>query len=99
MKVGSFAEVQGNGFPWPGASSERVGPSLTLPNRNDGAERSASMHRAELKLGDRVWGEVEKNSLLSCQAKETQQAPAPKTMCPYMDLVRSFIVIVQEWGC
>ena len=55
---------------------------------------------AELNLGDRVLGEVEKNCFTSLPGKGGHSGLAPsKTVCPYLgDLVRSFPAMVQGWG-
>lgn len=45
MKVGSLLEVQGMAFLGLGFFRESGVLTGTLPNRNDGAESSASMHQ------------------------------------------------------
>ena len=56
---------------------------------------------AELNLADRILGEVEKNSFIALPGKGGHSGLLPsKTVCPHPgDLVRSFIAIVQGWGC
>ena len=56
---------------------------------------------AKSNLRDRVLGEVEKNRFIALTGKGEHSGLMPsKTVCPNLgDLVRSFIVLVQRWGC
>ena len=63
------------------------------------AESSASLcTSAELNLGDRVLGEVEKNSFLTLPGKGGLSKPRPSkpTVPTWETIVRSFTVIVQR---
>ena len=56
---------------------------------------------AELNIEDRVLGEVEKNSFIVLPGKGGHSRLLPQKLCVPMreDLVRSFIAMVQGWGC
>ena len=56
---------------------------------------------AELNLGDRVLGEVEKNSFIVLPGKGGNSGLMPSKLCvpTQGDLVRNFIAMVQGWGC
>ena len=51
----------------------------------------------ELNLGDRVLGEVGKNSFVALPDKGPQQAEVRKTVCPALEqVVRSVVILVQR---
>ena len=56
---------------------------------------------AEPNLGDRVLGEVEKNGFIAFPGKGRHRGLASQKLCvlTWEDLVRSFIAMVQGWGC
>ena len=56
---------------------------------------------AELNRGDRVLGEVEKNSFIALPGKGGYGGLMTQKLCvpTQRDLVRSFIAVVQGWGC
>ena len=57
---------------------------------------------AESNLGDRVLGEVEKNSYIALPGKggHTVSSSLEEVCVPTLeDLMRSFIATVQGWGC
>ena len=56
---------------------------------------------AESNFRDRILVEVEKNSSISVPGKGGHRNCYPQKLCvpTQEDMVRSFITIVQEWGC
>ena len=76
--------------------------ALTLVSDTVPGTKEASLCTgAELNLRDRVWGEVEKNSFIAWLGKGGQSGLVPQKLCvsTQRDLVRSFIAVVQGWGC
>ena len=65
------------------------------------AENSASLYTdAEWNLGDRVLGEVEKNSFIALPGKGGHSGLMPSRLCvPTWEDLMSFIAIVQGRGC
>ena len=63
---------------------------------------SASVHRCQIEPWRPNFGEVEKNSFIALPSKEvTQWTPVREnSVVPTQeDFTRSFIVMVQWWGC
>ena len=56
---------------------------------------------AESNLGDRVLGEVEKNSFIALPGKGGHSRLRPQKLCAltWEDLVKSFIAMVQGQSC
>ena len=56
---------------------------------------------AKLNLGDKVWVKEKRIPLLLCQAKGDTEDSCPSKLCvpTREDLVRSFMAVVQGWGC
>ena len=55
--------------------------SILYLNANSScSQKSASVHRRQLSLGDRVWGEAERTALLLYQAKEATAGQCLKTV-------------------
>lgn len=65
------------------------------------AESSASAPVPNRISETRVWGEVEQNSSIALPGTGGHSGLLPlETVCPYLGgRVRSFIAMVQEWGC
>ena len=61
------------------------------------AENSASLYAGgEANLGDRVLGEVEKDSFITLPGKGGHSGLLPQKLCPHLERIVSFMVMVQR---
>ena len=71
------------------------------PGLESDAESSASVHWYQIKSWRQFWVKQKRIALLLCQAKGNTAGSCPEKLCvpTWEDLMRSFIAIVQGWGC
>ena len=70
---------------------------LTYTGNSLLCRNSVSVHRHQINLWDRVWGEVEKNSFIALPGSGSHSRLTPPKRCPSLEWVVSF-VMVQRGG-